>query len=344
MKMKIFLIIFLFISGIIQISYLNAEKVASFEEIAKPETFVFGNGYIYVLERTTIFIYDQKTYKYIGKFGKEGEGPEEIKKNPFSGPLGVTPFKGNVIISSMAKVSFFTKDGKFIREQRVSPSDTFFPFGDNYICMGQATKDDNKDLSVLSVFFADKNLKKGSVLYKSDFQIGQNFKFVFPMVPFYPVVQDDTLFIIAGKEGFSINKYNIEGKQKGKIFKKVKQLKLSSDYKNKTIKWFRTDPNYKNFWSFMKQRISFSSTYPQIYAMFSGKNRLYVLTNEIKGDKRECIVMDFSGKEIKRLFLYAPELYGFDYQFITNLDSNYYYWLVEEEENEVWELHREKIE
>ncbi len=343
MKMKVFLIIVLFISGFIQIS-LNAEKVASFEEIAKPENFVFGNGYIYILENTTIFIYDQKTYKYIGKFGKEGEGPKEIKKNRFGGPLGVTPYKGNVIISSMAKVSFFTKDGKFIREQRVSASDNFFPFGDNYVCMGQAPKDDNKDLLVLSLFFADKNFKKGRVLYKSDFQIGQNFKFEFPMVPFYPVVQDDILFIIAGKDGFAVNKYDKEGKKTGKIFKDMKQVKLPAYYKTKTIKWFKTAPNYKNLWNFMKQRISFSSKYPQIYAMFSAKNRLYVLTNVIKGDKRECIVMDFNGKEIKRLFLYAPEIYGFDYKFITNLDSNYYYWLVEEEENELWELHREKVE
>ena len=54
--------------------------------------------------------------------------------------------------------------------------------------------------------------------------------------------------------------------------------------------------------------------------------------------------MDFKGNEKKRLFLYAPELYGMDFNFIADVNSNYYYWIVENEDNETWELHREKIE
>ena len=61
----------------------QAEKVAVFEDFGQPESIYFGNGFIYVQEKTTIFVYNPKDYQLVSKFGKEGEGPGEIKKNPF---------------------------------------------------------------------------------------------------------------------------------------------------------------------------------------------------------------------------------------------------------------------
>lgn len=344
MKIRILIVLFVFIVGFIQVSSLSGEKIAVLEEVLKPESFVFGNGYIYILEKTTIYIYDQKTYKYIGKFGKEGEGPKEIKKNAFGGPIGVSPFRGKVIITSSAKVSYFTKDGKFIKEQRIAQFDSYYPFGDKYVMFSMAPKEGDESVRVLSLFMGDENLKKGKLLYRSDFEVGMNFKWDFPLTPFYPVPIDDKLFIISGKDGFAINIYDKDGEKKGRIFKDIKKLKIPSDYKKKTISWFKKDPAYKSAWNFFKERISFKSFYPQIYTLFAGKNRLYVFTNVIKDAKRECIVMDFKGNEKKRIFLYAPELYGMDFNFIADINSNYYYWIVENEDDEIWELHREKIE
>ena len=337
----IFLLVFILVFILGQGIY--GKKVSILKEILKPERFEIGNGKIYILEKTTIHIFDKKTYKYIGKFGKEGEGPEEIKKNTMGGPIGVTAHRGQVIITSSAKVSFFSAEGKFIREQRIAQFDSYYPFADKYVMFSNTNKDGNDRVRVLTLFMSDKDLKKGKLLYKSDFEVGMNFKWDFPLTPFYPIPTDDILFVIAGKDGFAINKYDKNGKSLGRIFKKIKRIKIPSDYHKKTIKWFKTSPDYKNAWNFFKNRVSVKKLYPHIFSVYAGKNRLYVLTNVIKDEKRECIVMDFEGSEKKRLFLYAPEQYGMDFNFIANVDENHYFWIVENEDEE-WELHKEKIE
>jgi hypothetical protein len=344
MKDRYILVLFLAFSFVLQINTLFSEKLSVLNEVLKPERFAVGNGYIYVLEKTTIHIYDQKTYKYVGKFGKEGEGPREIKKNMFGAPIGITPHKGKIIITSSAKVSFYTATGKYISEQRVAQFDNFYPFGDKYICISQAEKKGDNATRVLALFIADKQLKKGKVIYKSNFEVGMNFKWEFPITPFYPSATDDKVFVIDGKKGFSINIYDKDGNKIGRIFKDVKKVKIPDSYKKNTIKWFKTNPNYKNIWNFFKTRISFKKFYPQIFNIFAEKNRLYIFTNTMKGELRECIITDLKGNEIKRKFFYSPENYGMNFKFMADLDNNYYYWIVENEDDETWDLYREKIE
>ena len=50
------------------IGFLRAEKVATLEEMGRPDSIVSGNGFFYIAEDTTIHMYDAKTYKYKGKF------------------------------------------------------------------------------------------------------------------------------------------------------------------------------------------------------------------------------------------------------------------------------------
>jgi len=344
MKLRYILALFIMFSFVFQNSLNFAEKLTVLDEVLKPEKFAVGNGYIYVLEKTTIHIYDQKTYKYVGKFGKQGEGPREIKKNMFGAPIGVIPHRGKVIITSSAKVSFFTATGKYIREQRVAQFDNFYPFGDRYICISQAEKKGNDATRVLALFIADKDLKKGKVIYKSDFEVGMNFKWEFPITPFYPSATDNKVFVIDGRNGFAINIYDKAGNKTGRIFKKVEKIKIPDSFRKKTIKWFKTNPNYKKAWDFFKTKIAFKKYYPPIHNMFANNNKLYIFTNTMKDDLRECIITDFNGKEIKRKFLYSPENYGMDFKFMADLENNYYYWIVENEDDETWELYKENIE
>ena len=320
------------------------KKITVLEEIQKPERFVFGNGYLYILEGTTIHIYGDKDFKYVGKFGKAGEGPKEIKKNPFGGPITIQPYKGKVYVSSMGKVSVFSKEGKYIKETRIDQFDIFIPFGKAFVGISNVPMKEDQSKRVLAVFNADQNFKKGDILYVSDFEVGQNFKWKFPINAFYPVPYDDKLFIIAGKHGFAIDIFDTKGNKINRIFKKMKTPKVPDEYKKKTIQWFKTSPNYKNFWNFMKTRVGFKSHFPPIYAMFVGTNSLFVLTSVTKGDQRECIVMDYNGNEKRRMMLFAPEIYGMDYNFFANVHENYYYWIIENDDDETWELYKEKIE
>ncbi|NIM15342.1 MAG: hypothetical protein GTO45_25475 [Candidatus Aminicenantes bacterium] len=321
----------------------QAEKVAVFEEFGQPESISFGNGCIYVQEKTTIFVYNPKDYKFITKFGKEGEGPGEIKRNPFGGPMAVTPYNDKVYISNFGKLSIFSKTGKFIKEYKISPFDNFLPFGKKYICISTTPKEENSQKIVLALFLADENLKKGKMIYKSDFEVGPTASLDFPMTPFYPVIDKNKLFVIAGIHGFAIDAFDENGEKKYRIKRDYKRLKVPSSYKDKTLKWFKTDPIYKQFYEIFKNRISFKDYYPPIYTMFADNGKLYVMTNQVKKEQRECIVMDQEGNEKKRIYLPVPENYGLDAASHVTISDNYFYKLEENIDEETWELYKIKI-
>jgi hypothetical protein len=55
------------------------------------------------------------------KFGKPGQGPQEFAPTPGStGSLTIYPQTDSIVINSPGKVSFYTKDGKFIKEMKFS--------------------------------------------------------------------------------------------------------------------------------------------------------------------------------------------------------------------------------
>ncbi len=344
--MKCKVIFFITVWGILSLLHVQGEKVAAFEEFGQPASIAIGNGYIYIHERTTVFIYNLKDYKFVNKFGKEGEGPGELKINPFGGPMGVVPFNGKVYITSMAKLSLFSKTGEYIKEYKINPNDSYYPFGEKYVCLTTTPKDEKEESSqelVLALFLADENLKKGPLIYKSDFEVGPNLKWDFPITPFYPYPDGDKLFIIAGLHGFAIDVFDQNGKKLYRIKRDYKRIKIPSYYKDKTLKWFQTNPNYKQFYEFFKARIKFKDYYPPIYAMEVDNGKIYVLTNKLKGELRECIVMDLKGNEKKRAYLPVRETYGMDFTFHFTIKDNYLYKLEENIDDENWELFKIKI-
>ncbi len=336
-------VFFILLIAVTVCGYSNNNVVATMEEFGKPESVTFGNGYMYVLEGTTIYIYKESDFTFVKKFGKNGEGPGELKKMMFGAPLVVMPHNDKVYISSSSKVSVFSKTGDFIEEHKIAPFDSYFPFGDKYVCMSTAEKDGNPQLRVLALFLADSKFKKGKLLYKTDFQTGMNVQFNFPIAPFYPTPEGDKLYITVGREGFAINEYNTNGDIVNKIRKKVKKLPVPADYKNKTTEWFKTDPNYKNMYSFFKNRISFREAFPPIFFMWPDGNRLNIFTNNMKGEDRECIITDTKGKEIKKVYLPIPHTYGLGFTSPYIIHKGHFYKFVENVDDETWELIKIKL-
>jgi hypothetical protein len=77
--------------------------------------------------------------------------------------------------------------------------------------------------------------------------------------------------------------------------------------------------------------------------MIVADDRIYVLTYKMKEGMTECIVMDLKGKEEKRVFVLAPELLGMDFYAKYEIYKGEFYTLLENEDEEVWELHRMKL-
>jgi len=337
------LIKWLLIVWVALISLMAAEPV-KMPQLSKPEQIAIGNGILYVLEGTTIHMYDMKKYTYLGKFGKEGEGPQEIKKNPYGGPILMVPHQGKVYVTSMAKLSIFSKTGEFISEHKVDLADSFYPFADSFVCLSAYNGTETNGKTYMTVFIADKDLKKGKILYVSDFEVGMNFKFEFPFNRFYPNMTDDRVFVIAGKEGFVIDVFDKLGNKAYRIEKQEPVISVPGNYQEETEKAFKKSAQFSGAWEFFKERISYRKNFPAIVDFAVDGQEIYVMTSKIKGDgERECIVLDLKGKEKRRLYLPIPEQYGLEFTNVYLFRDGVFYHMLEDEDYENWELHTRSL-
>lgn len=335
---KLFILFFIIILS----GTLVAEKVAVLEEVGRPDSIVSGNGCFYVSENTTIYIYDSKTYKYKGKFGKKGEGPGEIKKAPFGGSLFIYPFNNKVYVSSMAKLSIFSKDGKFEKEYKTSPFDANYPFKDKYITFSTKIIE-GKKAPVLAVYLSDKKFKRIGPIYITDIEIGPNAGFNFPFTSILAIPFKDKIYVVDGLNGFSIKIFDQKGKEIDGFKKSFRSEKVSGEYKDKTVKWFKNDPSWKNIYGFFKNRIKYKKVFPPIYRMEVSDNRIYIFTSKIQKELRECIVFDLKGKKMKTLFLPVKQVYGMDFNQKSVINKDGFFQLRENEDDEVIELHKIKL-
>ncbi len=64
----------------------------------------------------------------------------------------------------------------------------------------------------------------------------------------------------------------------------------------------------------------------------------------MKHEQWECIIMDIKGKELKRIFvpLQDSEPYTY-YPLLCAIEKGKYYALIEDEDEETWELHMKVI-
>lgn len=174
--------------------------------------------------------------------------------------------------------------------------------------------------------------------------VGQNAKFVFPFTSFTPFPYKDTLYAAPDAAKFAIEVYDKDGKKIKTISKEYKRKEISSEYKEKTLHWFKNDFNWKNLYQMFKDRITFRDYYPPIAAVLVDNDKIYVFTYNFdkKGD-RECIVMDIEGKDLKRVYLPVRENYGMDFKFPYTIYKDHFYILVEDLDEETWELHKVKL-
>jgi hypothetical protein len=332
-KIVLFLIIILFVFTVMQ-----SKRITVLKEVSKPNLMVAGNDRLYITEGATIYIYSSKDFQLLKKFGKRGEGPGEFNIPDIGAPLIVFPFDGKLMVNSNARVSFFSKDGEFIEEFKVLPFLVYQPFGNSYIGTGNAV--DEKGQMVLSLNLYNAKFERVKELYKTDMVMGASVSFNFPITTFDFPVYKDRIYIAAGKEGFVIEVFDNKGNKLYRIKKDYQQLPVPEEYKKKTMEWCKI--YFKQYWDMFRNRISFKEYYPAVQRMVVTDDRIYILTFKKQNEDTECIIFDLEGNEQKRVYLPLPQTYGTEIP-IFDIHNQGFYYLVENEDEEVWELHRKDV-
>lgn len=317
---------------------LFAQSVATLDDLLKPDALFADQNRLYIGEGAEVTIYSLKDYSKIGSFGKEGEGPKEFKTKQFI-PLSLfMDAQGErLIISSLNKISFYTKSGDFIEEKRVK-SNFFTPnfqlLGEGMVRADYAIRD-KVNYSTLMLYDKDLNEIKEIFSIKSPFQRGGKMNPLRRPMQYSADAAAKHLAVTSGNGEVFI--FDEKGNKTLTITPKAEPIPLTENHKNKIYEFYQTDPRFKRFWNFMKDRIEMPAKLPLIHLLKADGGLIYVITYFRKENSVRFLVYDKTGK-LKMDKYVSFYLKNFTEPYPYAIGNSKLYQIVENDDEE-WELH-----
>jgi len=331
-------IIFLFILFLLLIltGLASTGKMAVLPDILNPDSITIDNNQVIITERASIYLYSIKDFSLQKKFGKQGEGPQEFKITSFGGTGLVIDVQPQVfLVTSVGKLSLFTREGKFIKEMKASQhffGNRFLALGKQYVGLG-STMVGNRNYMTVNIYDAGLNKVKEVCMWESPYRPGEGTR-VFTE-PYVLHSYGDKILTTNGTD-FEIDVYDRNGKKLYTIKQEYKKINVSEDTEKAVIHYFKTSPSTKDVFQFM-QPIKFPEYLPAIRNFIVKDKKVYVLTFKQENNKSEFYILDLKGKLLKHVFLPLKEQTALTYFPYTIKDGTLYQ-LVENEDEEEWEL------
>lgn len=310
-----------------------ARKAAVLKEIYKPMQIDVDKNHLYVSQLSTVYIYSLEDFQLKNKFGREGEGPQEFKRYAI---LNVQPQV--LLVNSMGKLSFFKKDGTFIKEMRTgSENYNMKPLGENFVGFGFRVitkKEDGINYKTINLY--DSNFKKIKEIFKQelDWQQGKGTRILH--LSFVYQTYRDKLYV-AGKNDFVIDVFDKEGNHIFAISHDYQKKEFTKEDKDRildSVKQTRSPDNFERF----KQSARFPEVYPAIHYFYIDSEKIYVKTHKTKNDMAEFFIFDIKGKLIKTVMLPLVErLPQTNFPYVIR--DNKLYQVVENPDTEMIELY-----
>lgn len=323
-------------------SLMFGTKVIPLLDLLNPTSISLDKDQIYITEGIHIYIYSKKDFSLIKKFGKEGEGPKEFKLfQPGGFPLIIDVQTDDIIINSLAKISFFTKKGEYQREMKVAVgvfSGAHQPLGSGFAGIGFTQE--NKTI-YRTIHITDENMKKVKDVYRieHDFQQGKGFKVV--TNPYAFQTYQNKLFI-GWENEFVIHLFDEKGTKLNTINQKYTRFPVAENHKKKILEYYKTDPNTKLIYEALKDQMYFPKLFPAIRNMIIVDQKIYIQTFKQKKNMAEFYILDLKGKLLKKLLLPVKEQNPILIYPYTITDGKIYQ-LIENLDEEEWELHINNI-
>ncbi len=334
--MKIIIILLLVLSFT---AFIYGEKIAVIKEINNPNPFfnsiIVDGEQLIITDGLNILIYSLKDFKLKKKFGKHGEGPREFMGFESGKFVATEVNSDNIFVSSIKKVTYFSKEGDYIKEIKLNNSAWWYkPLSNGFI--GLDNKIENKtEFDTINLY--DNKFNKIKELFNEKKYIQQNKKInLIAYKQAYPIINKNKIFI-NNKNG-TFNVYNYNGKKLYDIAPDFKKYKILKKHKKATFNMLKTDPRTKQYYELVKSRLVFSEYFPVMRNYNISNGKLYILTYYKKDGKSEFIIMDIKGKYIKTK--YIPISYNNIVEASPyTINNEKIYQLIENSEEENWELH-----
>jgi hypothetical protein len=315
-----------------------ADKVVQFRGLMRPGMITIDKDRIYVADGVTVLIYSLTDFTLKKKFGKAGEGPREFQIAPqFTYPnIDVKILPDRILVNSLSKMSYFTKDGKFIEEMKPAIWAWYLtPLGKNFV--GRRTILEN-NLRFHVVLLIDGNFKDVKEIYRevAFFQANKTLDPVFRRAAIFHVYNNKV--IVDNKEKGQIYIFDVNGKKIKTISHPFKRVKFTSAHEKKLIEFFLSDPVIRPQYEASKHLVKFSSYFPYIWDHQPANDKIYVLTYEEQDGKNKFYIFAMDGTFLKTSLMKMPQIDA-ERPYPYVIANEKLYQLVENEEEEEWELH-----
>jgi len=340
----------IFLSMVMVGSLTFAGKLGVLTEVLEPEMIEVSDNEIYVVEGSSIFMYSLKDLSFIRKFGKNGEGPGELKTTPSITNLLFTS-GDSMLFVGMDKAIQFAKTGQVIKEFKI-PTITIYlyPMGKNYV--GIRFKAINQQKPNIVVVLFNQEMEEIKELYTQEMSGGQNLVNL-TSDALNVSVYKDKIYIDQSSKGFVIAVLDANGSQLYRIEKEYKKIKFTEEHKEMALNRIKQEKAIRTIgWDNLKNilKIIHDDYFPPIRDLAVTDERIYVKTYQKQGDKDEFIIMDLKGNILKKAYLPAVKEPGLFNEMIGRtakfykIYQNKFYYLQENEEEEEWEVHVEPIQ
>lgn len=332
--------VLLAIGTIIILLYAGAAvtaKTIPLPGLMKPANIAVDDSQIYISDGVAVHIYSLADFKPKYTFGKEGEGPQEFRVHGSFG-VGVIPQKNRdvLVVNSLGKVSYFTKQGEFIKELKTGTVGAFYPLGDRFI---HANEINEGKTAFQTLNFYDGTFKKVKEIMRWPHPI-QESKMEILLVPLYTEarIYNNKIFAAPG-DGFVIHVFNNKGEKIHTLEHPFEKLKVTEAYKKTTLDFFKTDPRWRKSFELIKSMGRFPDYFPAVRYFQVSDGRIYVQTYTKKAGESEFYIFDTAGKFIKKV--YAPFIDDMGINIVPRhtIAGGKLYQLAANDETDEWELH-----
>ncbi|MCK4835201.1 MAG: hypothetical protein KAT17_01110 [Candidatus Aminicenantes bacterium] len=329
---------------VISVRFVFGGPPVALEELSRPAILIVKYDKVYILEKTTIYIYSLDDFKLIKKFGRAGEGPREFKTNVMGAPMTMSFYDDKLVVNSLNKISFITVEGEFIKEIKNPLDVLLLQIKDGYVGTGPVPDESNQYFIGFRLFGRD--FKERNVLYRSDFSVNNPEKILLPLTTFtYNPVYRDKIYIVSSSTDFIIDVFRAGGTKEYSIKKDSQKIPVPEGYKKGAHEWFQNDARFKPMYeSMIKKIIKFRDYFPPIRDIQVVDDTIHVITYKRKNQLWECILLDLKGNEKSRVFIpldhYIPFTY---YPILYSVYKKNIYTMIEDVEEETWKIHTTEI-
>jgi hypothetical protein len=317
---------------------VQANRVAVLPEIFNAGSIQVDRDYIYIVQEATIFIYAIDNFRLVKKFGQRGEGPGEfILSDDNMVDLSVQP--EYLLVNSVKRISYFSRDGKYLRERPNSAGLWMVPVGPNFLGMKRVYESDGTRYRKLTLF--NEKLESIKVVYQEFDGIQPRLKIIEAVTwpsGIYRVNRNQ--IYVADKEK-TIHVYNQTGEELYQRALPFPRIRVDAGIREKYLKIYREyDPYWRIRWERLKSWFTFPDQLPVIQDFKVKENSIYILSYYEEQGKSEFLVLDLQGNLKKRVLVpIKKNEWGVWNIFPFDIQNDTVYQLAENPDTEEHELH-----